>query len=407
MVSYARNEFQNHIKSYNMRTISVQSAGGFLLCLTVVCGILGGCRGENPVLPSEPVEVNPWDTVSGDIYGFFLLNEGNMGSNKASLDYYDYTTGVYTRNIYGERNPNEVKDLGDVGNDIKIYGNRLYAVINCSNYVEVMDLQTLKHITKIAVPNCRYLAFKDRYCYVSAYAGPVKIDPNARIGMVVKIDTASLEVVDSCIVGYQPEEMAVVGEKLYVANSGGYRVPDYDSTVSVIDLVTFSEMYKIPVGINLHRLEPDHYGNLYVSSRGDYYNVPSKTFIIDTKTDVCTDTLHLLPNTNMTLYGDSLYVYSTEFSYLTNDWTVSYAILNTRTKAVVSRNFITDGTDQNIQVPYGLAVHPRTGEILVTDAKDYVSPGTLHCFTPEGVRKWSVTTGDIPAHIVFTHKPLL
>lgn len=390
-----------------MRTISVQSAGGFLLCLTVVCGILGGCRGENPVLPSEPVEVNPWDTVSGDIYGFFLLNEGNMGSNKASLDYYDYTTGVYTRNIYGERNPNEVKDLGDVGNDIKIYGNKLYAVINCSNYVEVMDLQTLKHITKIAVPNCRYLAFKDRYCYVSAYAGPVKIDPNARIGMVVKIDTASLEVVDSCIVGYQPEEMAVVGEKLYVANSGGYRVPDYDSTVSVIDLVTFSEMYKIPVGINLHRLEPDHYGNLYVSSRGDYYNVPSKTFIIDTKTDVCTDTLHLLPNTNMTLHGDSLYVYSTEFSYLTNDWTVSYAILNTRTKAVVSRNFISDGTDQNIQVPYGLAVHPRTGEILVTDAKDYVSPGTLHCFTPEGVRKWSVTTGDIPAHIVFTHKPLL
>lgn len=246
--------------------------------------VLCSCRGDWPVLSSEPVEVNPGDSVSGDIRGFFLLNEGNMGSNKASLDYYDYSSGVYTRNIYGERNPDEVKDLGDVGNDIGIYGGKLWAVINCSNYVEVMDVQSIRHITKIAVPNCRYLAFKGRYAYVSAYAGPVKIDPDARIGMVVKIDTSSLQIVDSCIVGYQPEEMAVVGDKLYVANSGGYRVPDYDSTVSVIDLASFKELYRIPVGINLHRLEPDLHGNLYVSSRGDYYSVPSRTFMIPGRT---------------------------------------------------------------------------------------------------------------------------
>jgi hypothetical protein len=43
---------------------------------------------------------------------------------------------------------------------------------------------------------------------------------------------------------------------------------------------------------------------------------------------------------------------------------------------------------------------------LVTDAKDYVTPGTLHCFSPDGKRKWSVTTGDIPAHIVFTRQKL-
>lgn len=386
-----------------MKRKNMCSAGLFLLLLSMA---VFSCRKEDIILPSEPNVVNPWDTVTGDIYGFFLLNEGNMGSNKASLDFYDYSTGTYIRNIYGERNPNEVKDLGDVGNDIKIYGNKLWAVINCSNYVEVMDVSTVRHLTKIAIPNCRYLAFKDRYAYVSAYAGPVKIDPNARIGFVAKIDTASFEVVDSCIVGYQPEEMAIVGNKLYVANSGGYRVPNYDRTVSVINLDTFEEMYKIDVAINLHRLEPDRYGDLYVSSRGDYYNVASKTFIIDTERDVVTDTLHLLPNSNMTLCGDSLYVYSTEFSYITNKWTVSYAILDTRTEKVVTRNFITDGTDDAIQVPYGIAVNPNTHEFFVTDAKDYVSPGTLHCFSPEGKRKWSVTTGDIPAHIVFTRVPL-
>lgn len=364
------------------------------------------CRKADIIIPSEPVTVNPWEKVTGDIQGFFLLNEGNMGSNKASLDFYDYNTGIYTRNIYGERNPDEVKDLGDVGNDIDIYGGKLWAVINCSNYVEVMDVETVRHITKIPVPNCRYLAFKDGYAYVSAYAGPVKIDQNARIGYVAKIDTVTLTVVDSCIVGYQPEEMAIVGDKLYVANSGGYRVPNYDRTVSVIDLNTFKEMYKIDVGINLHRLKPDRYGNLYVSSRGDYYNIPSKTYIIDTRTDKVTDTLHLLPNSNMTLSGDSLYVYSTEFSYITNQWTVSYAILDTKSKSVVTRSFIKDGTDKNIKVPYGIAVNDLTGDFFVTDAKDYVSPGTLHCFSRDGIRKWSVTTGDIPAHIVFTRKKL-
>lgn len=378
----------------------------WLAVLLFITAFVSSCRKEDPILPSEPVVVNPWEKVTGDIYGFFLLNEGNMGSNKASLDYYSYETGVYTRNIYGERNPDEPKDLGDVGNDIKIYGDKLWAVINCSNYVEVMDVNTGKHIAKLAIPNCRYLAFKDRYAYVSAYAGPVQIAPDARIGYVAKIDTATLQVVDECIVGYQPEEMAIVGDKLYVANSGGYRVPNYDRTVSVIDLRTFTETKKIDVAINLHRLEPDNYGNLYVSSRGDYYDIPSKTFIIDTRTDEVIHTMHELPNSNMTICGDSLFVYSTQWSYVSKDWTVSYAIVDTRTREVVTRNFIKDGTDKIIKVPYGIAVNPNTGEFLVTDAKDYVSPGTLHCFGPDGIRKWSITTGDIPAHIVFTRKKL-
>ena len=39
--------------------------------------------------------------------------------------------------------------------------------------------------------------------------------------------------------------------------------------------------------------------------------------------------------------------------------------------------------------------------IYVTDAKNYVSSGVLHCYSREGVHKWSVRTGDIPAHMVF------
>ena len=283
---------------------------------------LGSCRKDEPVLPSTNTNTGGGSTGTGGtgqegpIKGFFLLNEGNMGSNKASLDYYDAETGVYSKNIYPERNPGVVKELGDVGNDIQIYGDKLYAVINCSHFVEVMDVRTARHIGVVSIPNCRYLAFKGPYAYVSSYAGPVQIDPNARLGYVAKVDTASLTVLETCVVGYQPEEMVIVGDKLYVANSGGYRVPNYDNTVSVIDLNTFQEVKKIEVAINLHRMELDHYGNIWVSSRGDYYGTRSMTFVIDSKTDKVTDKLELLPNSNMTLCGDSLYVYSTEWSYI-------------------------------------------------------------------------------------------
>ena len=108
----------------------------------------------------------------------------------------------------------------------------------------------------------------------------------------------------------------------------------------------------------------------------------------------------------MTLCGDSLYVYSTEWSWITNKNTITYAIVDTKTKRVVSRNFIRDGTDKTIQIPYGVAVNLDTREIFVTDAKDYITPGTLYCFTPDGKKKWSVTTDDIPAHIAFTYQKL-
>ena len=367
--------------------------------------LLCSCRKEESIISSTSTGVTNGEKTES-IKGFFLLNEGNMGSNKASLDYFDYETGIYHKNIYAERNPGVVKELGDVGNDIQIYGDKLYAVINCSHFIEVMDVNNYKHITQISIPNCRYITFKDKYAYVSSYAGPVLIDPNARLGYVAKIDTLTMKVVDTCAVGYQPEEMVITGDKLYVANSGGYRVPNYDRTISVIDLKTFKVTKTIDVAINLHRMEIDKNGYIYVSSRGDYYNTPSKTYVIDSHTDKVIEELSLLPNSNMTLCGDSLYVYSTQWSYLSNTNTISYAIYDINTGRTVSRNFITDGTEKSIKIPYGLSVHPETHDIYVTDAKDYVTPGTLHCYSASGKRKWSITTGDIPAHIVFTHKRL-
>jgi len=359
------------------------------------------CRKEEILWQSETE--NKGDTVKNEIIGFYLLNEGNMGSNKATLDYYDYSTGVYHRNIYSERNPDRVQSLGDVGNDLKIYGNRLYAVINCSNLVEVMTADSAKHIGTIECPNCRYLRFKDGYGYLTSYAGPVLIDQDYKQkGYVAKFDTATLEIIDTCHVGFQPDELEIVGNRLYVANSGGYMVPNYENTVSVIDIATMQEVKRIEVVNNLHHLRVDGHNQLWVTSRGDYYNQPSRLYCIDILTETLIDSVDVAVS-NLWLDGDSLYVYGTEWSYVNMDNTITYSIVNVLTHEVVNRQFITDSEVQ-ITIPYGIMVHPVTKDIYVTDAKNYVSPGVLWCLDHNGKKKWTVRTGDIPAHFALLYK---
>lgn len=372
-----------------------------VLSLFVVLAF-ASCREEETVFASSDKSVAA-PRSDGKIEGFYLLNEGNMGMNRASIDVFNYRTGNYTTDIYSERNPTVVKELGDVGNDIKIYGNKVYAVINCSNKVEVIDKWTAKRIKKIDIPNCRYVAFYKDKAYVSSYAGPVAIDPNAEIGFVAEIDTASLEIKRKVTVGYQPEQMVIRNGKLYVANSGGYRVPNYDRTVSVIDLETFTETKKIDVGINLYGMQIDARGDIYVSSRGDYYNTPSNLFVIDSQTDEKKMQLDI-PVSGMCLVDDLLYFYSVSWSYLTNSNKVTYGILDTKTKKVISDKVITDGTDKKIMIPYGIQVNPETKEIYITDAQNYVVTGYIYCFTPDGKLKWKTTGGNIPAHIAFITK---
>ena len=384
------------------------------MILGVIISILSSCREDEHIVVSDVQIIRDKIDPNSKIAGMYLVNEGNMGSNKCTLDFLDYTEGIYMRNIYPERNPTVVKELGDVGNDVQIYGNKLYIIVNCSNKVEVLDARTGARIQQIEIPHCRYICFRREHAYVSSYVAGVLIDPNAPLGAVFKIDTASLQVVDKVTVGYQPEEMVVLGDYLYVANSGGYRVPYYDNTVSVVEFEGFRQEQQIVVGLNLHRIKADKYGKLWVSSRGNYNDiyspygsVPSNLFVLDKRVGynemIVTDTINV-PCSNMAIHGDSLYLYSHDYDNITQQSTLTYGIINIKTKKVVSKNFITDGTEKEIKMPYGISIHPETGDIYVTDAKNYVSTGTLSCYNKEGKRKWRVSTGDIPAHMVYLKK---
>lgn len=369
------------------------------ILLALLAVALSSCRNEDIVfIPEEVPTTQPEYT---DVDGFYLLCEGNINSNKASLDWFDARTGKYNRNIFPKANPYEVKEMGDVGNDLGIYGSKLYVVVNCSNKVLVLDKRTAKKLGQIDIPNCRFVKFYKGYAYITSYAGPVQMDPDYKQkGYVAKIDTATMKEVDRCIVGFQPDQLDIVNGKIYVSNSGGYRKPNYENTLSVIDVATFKEERRIPIAINLGLCKADRHGVLWVVSRGNYYDVPCRLYAYDTRKDRIVKTFDV-PVSSFWLDGDLLYVVSAQWSNITMTNDVSYAVIDVNKMEVLTRNFITDGTDKLIKIPYGIAVNPVTKDIYVTDAKRYWDPGHLYCFGQDGKKKWDVRTGDIPGHFVF------
>ena len=372
--------------------------------------LLSACRQDVMIVPMEKSDPGG-KTQKGDIVGMYLLNEGNMGSNKSSLDYLDLSDSTvhYYRNIYSERNPSAVMSLGDVGNDCKIYGSRLWLVINCSNKVEVAHADDAVRIGKVDIPNCRYVSFNDGYAYVSSYVGSVYSGSSSPLGSVYKVDTLSLQKVDSCSVGYQPEEMAIIGNRLYVANSGGYQGmtgQGYESTVSVIDLASMQEVDKIEVAPNLHHLKADKYNQLWVTARGNYMDEESTIWWLepDAKGGMKVGG-HLDQSvSDLCIVGDSLYFYGSQWSEVSMTNTVTYGIINVKTHQVVSTSLSDAPEISKIRMPYGIIVNPIHRDFYLMDAKNYVSSGELLHFLPDGTFDWKVKTGDIPAHAAFLFK---
>lgn len=374
--------------------------------------LLSACRQDVMIVPIEKTDTGG-KAQKGDIVGMYLLNEGNMGSNKASLDYLDLSgndeTTHYFRNIYQERNPNTVMALGDVGNDCQIYGSRLWLVINCSNKVEVARASDAVRIGKVDIPNCRYVTFKDQYAYVSSYVGAVYSGSSSPLGSVYKVDTLTLQKVDSCTVGYQPEEMAIIGHYLYVANSGGYQGmtgQGYESTVSVIDLRTMKEIEKIMVAPNLHHLKADRYNQLWVTARGNYMDEESSIWWLVPDSDGrMTVGGHIdQPVSDLCIVGDSLYFYGSQWSEVSMSNTVTYGIIDVRKHEMVSTRLSDAPEISKIRMPYGIMVNPIHRDFYLMDAKNYVSSGELLHFLPDGTFDWKVKTGDIPAHAAFLFK---
>ena len=345
-----------------------------LLSLLAVCAF--SCEKPEPV---EEPQNTPVEAVS---HGVYVLSEGLMNMNNSTITFYDFDKGTTTPDAFLAANN---RGLGDTGNDLKIYGSKLYCVVNISETVEIMEANTAKSLKQISLSGKqpRRIAFDGGYAYVCCFDGAV-----------VKIDTATMEVTATASAGSNPDGICVANGKLYVANSGGLNYPNYGNTVTVFDLSTFSPIKDITVVINPTLMASDSQGDVYLVSNGNYGSVPMTFQRIDSQTDEVVQTFDFAV-TNFAISGNFCYLY--HYDYSTNEYSVK--VMDVLTEQIVKEQFITDGT--TLTAPYGIAVNPANGDVYLTDAYQYTTNGDVICFGADGHKKFSFEAGICPSCIVF------
>ncbi len=323
--------------------------------------------------------------VTPGAQSLYVLNQGTMNQNNSTLTMYNLADSAATTDWFTTQNG---VGLGDTGNDMAIYGGKIYIVMNVSSYVEVTDFKgkALKQIPLFngtVARQPREIAFYKNKVYVCSFDSSV-----------VRIDTTTLAVDGITKAGSNPDGICVANDKLYVSNSGGLNYPNYANTVSVIDIPTFTQTKTITVVTNPFTLKAGDDGKVYLLSRGNYGSIAGALQQIDPTTDAVTATYPGSAAVDFALDGTKLYYCNFDYSTMTSSVKVMDLTTNTAT------DFITDGTA--IPLASGIAVDAATGNVYVaSSASDYVSNGTVYCFDSTGKKLFSFAAGVNPWKMVF------
>jgi hypothetical protein len=338
--------------------------------------------------------------------GLYVLNAGNvsLGSTSGTLTYYNFVSKATVPDQYNAANGTA---LGCSGNDIEIYGSKMYIVVTLLNAVDVVDAKTNKLIKQVSfVPNNwvnpaplpmqgkepRYIAFYKGNAFVSCNDGTVTV-----------IDTATLAITKNIQVGANnfPQGLVVANGKLYIA-APGYEA-DITNTVFAVDLITLSVTKTITVIPDPENLVTDAYSNVYVTSAfTDDFNGGTLSTggftVINSQADTARSEIPTTTGVfeyNMTAIPIAV---TGDFVYYLAGQNNKIAVFNAKTQTLVSSNFIADGT--SLIYPTAIAANAATGEIYITDAKDLTSNGSLYAFDKTGKLEYTLTTGINPVKIV-------
>lgn len=302
-----------------------------------------------------------------------ILNEGNFGWGNSSITAYDPATYQVANGVYNSANN---LPLGDVCQSGIRWGGYYLIVVNNSNKIEILDTNTLEISDELsALGSPRYvLPGQNGIAYVSdLYANELGV-----------VDIVSGEFATTIPVPGWVEEMVYANGSLYGT------CPSNDCLVRV-DTATNSLLETISVEAGPASIVKDCNEVLWTLSSG-FGSVPARLSVIDPTTNNVVRVLEFdgtvqPAQLKINGAGDELY-------YIYGSGVCRMSIEATE---VVSEAFI-EGYGQTL---YGLAVQPETGEIYLTDAKDFIQPGQAYRFSNTGQLLDSASCGIIPQSIVF------
>lgn len=348
----------------------------------------GGANGSDSTAVPSPVVA----------LGAYVLNTGNWGGNDASIQYLDFQTGKLSEDLYAAANG---EGLGDLGQDLCVYGSKIYVTVSGSSKVVIMDrkckvLKSIPVATEDGTPvEPRYMAACEGKVYFTAYDGTV-----SRIDTTSMAIDGKLNLIDAgAQTGYDhPEAITSANGKLYV-NISGYSKGKW---LAVVDAASFTKLKDIEVMLNPYtQCITAEDGYVYFVSNGNYAGSPSLTpdqYIYGTmqRLDPETDQVEQVCRaTYIANAGEKMYILYSEY-YMPE----------------VDRAYVRDlktGDEQefmdmaDLQSANGLAVDPTSGDVYVFDVP-YGAASDVHVYGADGTYKRTFEAGMSTSKMVFVTK---
>ncbi|GIX06557.1 MAG: hypothetical protein KatS3mg115_0960 [Candidatus Poribacteria bacterium] len=325
---------------------------------------LGGCGEDEPT--EEPRE----DLVV--LRGAYVVNEGNFGRGNASLSFYNADTGEVSHFVFREVNG---RPLGDTANDIKVVGDRAYIVVNNSHTIEAIEVGTHRSIGTIYFPDG-----SGPYTLTVSSSGEEGYVPLLLSNELAFVDLSGLLVEDTVPVGANPTEAALAGGRLYVTDSGFGN----GRTVTVVDVATRTALTTVEVGDN--PVAAIALGDAQVlvlcAGRWDDFTTPD--------VDESTPGALVLLDARQNVVERTVPLESTGAGHLElGPDGRAYFLLNGNVWAFDPKSGslepdLVSAATQGVAAFYGLSVHPSSGELYATDAKDFQTPGAVYVFDASG-----------------------
>ena len=302
--------------------------------------------------------------------GTYILNNGNWGDNDANICIYKPSSKTYAASAFYAANNQK---LGDLGQDVLMSDGEVYIAMNGSQTIWVTDPSlNIKEQVNASVEGSRlsprYMAAADGKVYVTYYEGYV--------GEISGADYS----VRLCQVGPNPEGLAIAGDKLYVAASGGMSYPTYNNTISIVSLDNFTETSSFEVNVNPAKVEAASNGAyVYISSFGNYADAPAKLQVYNVSTGVVSDLEYSSVSAIAKSANDILYILCGGYDEFWNPLPGTvYKHDMAKNKALGT--FVTDSTT----LPNAHSISAGRDGYVYVGCSDYKNTGDIYVFAADG-----------------------
>lgn len=314
--------------------------------------------------PEDTNVVQPYDS------GVVVVNEGAYGKGNGSLSFINRNTGQTTFDVFSLENN---RSLGDVVQSYSESNGKGFVVVNNSNKVEMVDARTFKSLRTFAdqMTQPRYAVIQNNRLFVSCWDN-LNADFSFKNGWLTVVDLATGQVIKRISLGKGPERIMILGNELYVSNSG-------DNTLSIVDLTSLNVSNQLAVGQAPNDLAVDANGKLWVLCKGKN-NEKSTLVKVNPTNKSIESTLPVGSHSqkkagNLTLSADRKTMF---FTYNFYDAADGFRYKGEVYSADVNASSITAQTPLVSKPFYGLGLDPSTGILYGALAPGFSQSGYVY-----------------------------